>query len=69
MSKFYKLLLGSILLSAGVLNAQQIPGAARGVTTAVQQSANTRSFILPKKTSGPNLIDDYIYSIDRLYFL
>ncbi len=58
MSKFYTVLLLLFFLSSGIVNAQQIPGAARGVTTPVQ---HTTGFITPARTSLPNQLDDYIY--------
>jgi hypothetical protein len=47
------------LISWGVLNAQQIPGAAQGVTSPAQQNAG---FLIPARTLSPERTNDYIYT-------
>jgi hypothetical protein len=62
MTKFNLFVLLMILLSFGLSNAQQIPGAAPGVTSTLNRTPNSSpGFILPTKIPSPHQTGDFVY--------
>ena len=62
MYRFYQFILIIILSTLGLVNAQQIPGAAKGVISITKRTPNSgSSFVTPTRIPSPHQPNDFIY--------